>query len=427
MPYDLLLTGGDVIDEGGGHTGRFDVAVRHGRIAAVAADLPREAHEIVDVTGRLVTPGLIDLHTHVHPGATYWGIDPDPVAWYSGVTTWVDAGSAGAYTIDGLRAAVGRFRVRVPVLLNISAVGLTGRTGESRELANCDVDLAVDTVLRHRDLIRGVKVRIDAETVGANGVQPLLRGRAVAEACGVPVMVHVGAAPPKIDEVLDLLRPGDIVTHCASAIAAGGDAAAGGAGAVGAAVRDAYDAGVLFDIGHGSGGFAFDVLENQLAAGMRPYTVSSDLHARSVHGPAFDLPTTMAKLLAAGMPLTDVVAAATVHPARALSLPPGSGTLAVGAPADIAVFEVRHGPYEVVDAHLQRRHAPQQLVNEATYVAGRRLEPRLPAPPAAWIPLTDGQRAALAHRERQVRALLAVPLVDADGLAEQFPRPDRTG
>jgi dihydroorotase len=419
MPYDLLLTGGDVIDVGGGHTGRFDVAVRDGRIAAVAAGLPRQAREIVDVTGRLVTPGLVDLHTHVHPGATYWGIDPDPVAWYSGVTTWVDAGSAGAYTIDALRAAVGRFQVRVPVLLNISGIGLTGRTGESRDLANCDVDLAVGTVLRHRDLIRGIKVRIDVETVGANGVQPLLRGRAVAEECGVPVMVHVGAAPPKIDEVLDLLRPGDIVTHCASAIAAGGDGAA--------AVRDAYDAGVLFDIGHGSGGFAFDVLEAQLAAGMRPYTVSSDLHARSVHGPAFDLPTTMAKLLAVGMQLIDVVAAATVHPARALALPAGTGTLAVGAPADIAVFDVRAGPFEVVDAHLQRRHAPQRLVNEATYVAGRRLEPRLPAPPAAWIPLTDGQRAALAHREWQVRALLAAPLVGTDGLAEQFPRPDRAG
>jgi dihydroorotase len=416
MPYDLLLTGGDVIDSGGGHTGRHDVAIRDGRIAAVGAGLPRDAREIVDVTGRLVTPGLVDLHTHVHPGATYWGIDPDPVAWYSGVTTWVDAGSSGAYTIDALRAAVARMHVRVPVLLNISSVGLTGRTGESRDLANCDVDLAVDTVLRHRDLIRGIKVRIDAETVGTNGVQPLLRGREAAQACGVPLMLHIGAAPPKLDEVLALLRPGDIVTHCASAIAAGGD---------GTAVRDAYAAGVLFDIGHGSGGFAFDVLEDQLAAGMRPHTVSTDLHARSVYGPAFDLPTTMAKLLAVGVPLADVVDAATVHPARTLALPDGAGTLAVGAPADIAVFAVEHGSFEVVDAHRQSRHSPMRLVNEATYVAGRRLEPRLPAPPAAWIPLTDGQRAALADRERHLRGLLSAPLVGADGLAEQFPRPDR--
>jgi dihydroorotase len=422
MPYDLLLTGGEVIDVGGGHTGRHDVAVRDGRIAAIAPSLPQDAREIIDVSGRLVTPGLVDLHTHVHPGATYWGIEPDPVAWYSGVTTWVDAGSAGAYTLDALRAAVARMHVRVPVLLNISGVGLCGRTGESRDLDNCDVDLAIDAVMQHRDLIRGIKVRIDAETVGANGVQPLLRAREAAAACGVPLMAHIGAAPPKIDEVLTLLRPGDIVTHCASAIAAGGHP-----GEVSPAVRDAYDAGVLFDIGHGSGGFAFDVLEEQLAAGMTPYSVSTDLHARSVYGPAFDLPTTMAKLLAVGLPLHDVVAAATVRPARALGLPDGIGTLAEGASADLAVFRVEDGPFEVVDAHRQRRHAPQRLVNEATFVAGRRLEPRLPAPPPAWIPLTDGQRAALARREQQLRGLLSAPLVGADGLAEQFPRPRRAG
>jgi dihydroorotase len=424
MPYDLLLTGGDVLDVGGGHTGRYDVAVRDGRIAEVAPELPRDAREIVDVTGRLVTPGLVDLHTHVHPGATYWGIDPDPVAWYSGVTTWVDAGSAGAYTIDALRAAITGMHVRVPVLLNISGVGLTGRTGESRDLANCDVGLAVDTVLRHRDLIRGIKVRIDAETVGANGVQPLLRAREVAAACGVPLMAHIGAAPPKVDEVLALLRPGDIVTHCASAIAAGGDDAGDGSSG-GAAIRDAYAAGVLLDIGHGSGGFAFDVLEDQLAAGMLPHTVSTDLHARSVYGPVFDLPTTMAKLLAVGVPLADVVAAATVHPARALALPDGAGTLAPGSPADIAVFTVENGRFETVDAHRQRRYAPQRLINEATYLAGRRLPPRLPAAPAGWIPLTDGQRAALGEREKHLRALLAAPLVGAEGLAEQFPRPGK--
>jgi dihydroorotase len=419
MPYDLLLTGGDVLDAGGGQSGRLDVAVRDGRIAAVGAHLPRDAREVVDVSGRLVTPGLVDVHTHLYPGATYWGIDPDPVAWYSGVTTWVDAGSAGAYTIDGLRAAVAGLQVRAPVLLNISAVGLTGRTGECRDLDNCDVDLAVDTVLRHGDLIRGIKVRIDAETVGGNGVQPLLRARAAADACGIPLMAHIGAAPPTVAQVLALLRPGDIVTHCASAIAAAGDPQ------IGAAIRAAYDAGVLFDIGHGSGGFAFDVLEDQLAAGMRPHTVSTDLHARSVFGPAFDLPTTMAKLLAVGVPLADVVAAATVHPARALGLPDGTGTLIPGSPADIAVFTVQDGSFEVVDAHRQRRYARQRLVNDATYVSGRRLQPRLPKPPAAWIPLTDGQRAALADRERQLRALLAAPLVGAEGLAEQFPRPVR--
>jgi len=154
---------------------------------------------------------------------------------------------------------------------------------------------------------------------------------------------------------------------------------------------------------------------------MTPYTISTDLHARSLYGPAFDLPTTMAKLLAAGLPLADVIAAATVHPARALGL--NAGTLDVGAPADLAVFTVEEGAFEVADAHRQTRVAPLRLVNEATYVGGRRLEPKLPAPPPPWIPLTDAQRAALARRERDLRTLLGTPLVDAAGLDDQFPRP----
>ncbi|MEU8660134.1 amidohydrolase/deacetylase family metallohydrolase [Actinoplanes philippinensis] len=397
MTWDLLLTGGSP----------GDVAVRDGRIAAVGGP-PRAARAIIDVTGCLITPGLIDLHTHVGPG--YWGIDPGPVAWRSGVTTWVDAGSAGAYTAAGLRAVARTADVRVHALLNISAVGLAGRTGESRDLANCDVALAIDTIQADRELFHGVKVRIDAETVGANGVEPLRRGLAAAEACGVPVMVHIGTAPPALDEVLGLLRPGDLVTHCASGIAA----------PLGPAVRDAFARGVLLDLGHGSGGFAFDVLEAQLDAGLRPYTISTDLHARSLHGPVFDLPTTMAKLLACGVALPDVITAVTEHPARALDLPGGS--LTVGGPADLSIFEVREEPLTVVDAHRQTRVSPIRLVNRATYVAGRPLPPRLPAAPAPWIPLTDTQRAALARREHDIRALLATPLVDVDGLAEQFPR-----
>jgi dihydroorotase len=310
--------------------------------------------------------------------------------------------------MDGLPVGTA---VRVAALLNISAIGLAGRTGESRDLGNCDVGLAVATVLANRERIRGVKVRIDSDTVGENGVEPLRRGLAVAEACAIPVMVHIGTTPPALDEVLDLLRPGDIVTHCASGIAS----------PLGPAALAAHRRGVLFDIGHGSGGFAFDVLEAQLAAGMTPYTISTDLHARSLYGPAFDLPTTMAKLLAAGLPLTDVITAATLHPAQALGLQ--AGTLDVGAPADLAVFTVEESAFPVTDAHRQTRTSPLRLINEATYVAGRRLEPRLPAPPAPWIPLTDAQRAALNRREQDLRALLAAPLVDAAGLADQFPRP----
>jgi len=402
VTWDLLFAGGEP----------FDVAVDGGVIAATGPALPRDAHTVVDVPGLLITPGLIDLHTHVGPG--YWGIDPDPIAWYSGVTTWVDAGSAGAYTLDGLRRVAANARVRVAALLNIAATGLAGRTGEARDLDACDVPLAVDTIQRHRDLLRGVKVRIDRETVGGNGVEPLRRALAAAEICRVPVMVHIGTSPPALDEVLDLLRPGDIVTHCASGIAS----------PLGLAVRAAAGRGVLLDLGHGSGGFAFDVLERQLELGLRPTTVSTDLHARSVLGPAFDLPTTMAKLLAAGLPLAEVIEAATAAPARVLPVRVTAATR--GAPADLAVFEVREEEFEVSDAHRQVRRSPLRLVNRATYARGRLLDARLPAPVPPWIPLTEAQRAALARRDRAVRALLGTPLVGVDGLAEQFPREPRS-
>ena len=398
MTYDLVLAGGEP----------FDVAVADGLIAATGPGLTRDAGTVIDVSGKLVTPGLIDLHTHVGPG--YWGIDPGPVAWHTGVTTWVDAGSAGAYTVDGLRRVAAAAEVRVPALLNISAVGLAGRTGECRDLALCDVGLAVETVHRHRSLIRGFKVRVDRETVGANGVEPLRRALDAAAACDVPVMVHVGSAPPPLAAIVSLLRPGDIVTHCASGLAS----------PLGPAVRAAVDQGVLLDLGHGSGGFAFDVLERQLELGLGPHTISTDLHCRSVAGPVFDLPTTMAKLLAVGVPLADVLDMVTARPARALGLPGGS--LETGAPADLAVFEVRAEPHPVVDSHRQVRTAPLRLVNVATYVGGRLLPPRFPAPPPPWAPLTTAQRAALARREQALRDLLNQPLVGVDGLAEQFHR-----
>ncbi|WP_027343301.1 amidohydrolase family protein [Hamadaea tsunoensis] len=412
MRFDLLLRGGEVIDPGG-RSAALDVGVRAGRIAAVEPGLdPAGAREVADVSGLVVTPGLVDLHTHV--GIGYWGIDPDPVAWCTGVTTWVDAGSAGAYTFRAFRAYAQTRRVRTPALLNVAGPGLAGQTGEGRDPAALDVDAAIATVLGNRDVIVGVKARLDSGAAGS--LEPLRRALTVAEAGGLPVMAHIGVAPPRADEVLDLLRPGDIVTHCASGLAEG----LLDGGRPSRAVVDAYARGVLFDLGHGAGGFSFATLDALLAAGLPPHTVSTDLHARSVFGPVFDLPTTMAKLLAAGLPLADVIAAATVRPARALGLP--GGTLTVGGPADIAVFAVTEEPFDVADVHLTVRTAPRRLANVATYVDGALLPPLLPPGPPPWIPLTGAQRAALDARTRIFRDLLTQPLVAADGLDEQFRR-----
>jgi dihydroorotase len=214
-------------------------------------------------------------------------------------------------------------------------------------------------------------------------------------------------SPPLVDEVLGLLRPGDILTHCASGVAHH-------TAVVTPAVRDAYERGVVFDLGHGAGSFSFAVLEAFLQSGIVPHTVSTDLHARCVHGPVFDLPTTMAKLLAVGLDLPAVVRMATEAPAAALGL--HAGTLAVGTPADIAVFSAVAEPFEVVDAHLATRVSPTRLLNVATYLGGELLlPPFLSSPP--WIALSAAQRAALSARATALREMLTHPLVDADGLS----------
>ena len=413
MGWDLLLTGAEVIDVGGGHVGRFDVAVRSGRIAAVAPRLDGPAAQRLDLTGKLITPGLVDLHTHVFAGGGYWGIDPAPIAWRSGVTTWVDAGSSGAYNFPAFRERLSGYQVRVPVLLHVSAIGLTGQEGEARDLEHLDVPAAIATVQANRDHIVGIKVRMARGTVGGNALEPLRRAIEVAAACELPVMVHIGDRPPNAEDVVPLLRPGDIITHCASGIAAGPDL-------LSPQMRQAYERGVAFDIGHGAGSFAFDVLEAQLAAGMPPHSVSTDLHGRCVHGPVFDMPTTMAKMLAVGMPLHEVVRAATVGPARLLGLE--AGTLAVGSRADLAVFTVLQGRFELADVHGNRRTSALRLHNEATYVAGQPLAPVAPEPPAPWIPLTSAQRSAFSDGQAAMRRLMTEPLVDPDGLEEQFPR-----
>ncbi len=393
MPFDLLVKGGEVIDPGGGHHGRLDVGVRDGRVAAVDRDLPAEAAgHVLDAAGHLVTPGLVDLHTHVYPGVSYWGVDADALAARGGVTTLADAGSAGAYTLPGLRRlVVEAATVRIMAFLNIAAVGLVARDGELADLSVCDDVLAATVAAANADLVRGVKVRMCTPTVGANGLAPLRRALAAADRAGLPVMTHISFAPPEIDEVVELLRTGDILTHCLTGatmrITQEG-------GALRESVARARDRGVVLDVGHGSGSFAFDVAEPLVAAGVWPDVISSDAHQLSVNGPMFDLPTCMSKLIALGMPLPDVVRAATSRPAEILGLAAeGVGTLRVGAPADIAVLSRIHGEVDLYDAHLDHRRGSLLLAAAHTIVAGRELPAGPPPPAAPWVPLTPAQRA----------------------------------
>jgi dihydroorotase len=391
--FDLLVVGGDLLGPGTGRAGRYDVAVKDGRVASVAPDIPRHlASEVLDARGCIVVPGLTDLHTHLFFGGTYWGIDPTPVAWRTGVTSWVDAGSAGAFNIAALRRlSSGLVPLHTSAFVNISSIGLVAETGEARRADLCDPGLCAAVAQEHRDFVIGVKCRLDGSATGEMGLAPLRLAVQAATVAGLPVMAHIAAGPPNIDDVLDLLRPGDLVTHCAT----GQDMSlVKGKDSLRPSALRARERGVLFDVGHGSGGFSFAVAESMLAAGAPPDVISSDLHQRSLLGPGFDLPTCMSKFLAIGMPLQDVVRAATTNPAGVVggSLGEHTSSLSVGEPADLAIFELQTGDFALYDAYLECRRADHFLVNRATVVAGVPLPPVASVPPAHWIDLTPAQR-----------------------------------
>lgn len=214
--FDTIIAGGEVIDPAAGFNGKLDIGIKNGLIATVEPNLdPALAGTILDASGQIVTPGLVDLHTHVYWGATYWGIEPDPVAARSGVTTWLDVGSAGAYSFPGFRRYVAESsKSRVFSLLNLSAIGLIAPTWEFANPDYSNVDLAETIVELNRDLILGIKARIDRSTTRGVGITPLAKARELADRVKLPLMVHIGGGPPGLDEIASYLRPGDILTHC---------------------------------------------------------------------------------------------------------------------------------------------------------------------------------------------------------------------
>lgn len=388
--FDLVIRGGEVLDPGADIEGRYDLGIRDGRVAAIEPEIdPATATDVIDATGQIVTPGLVDLHTHIYWGATYWGIEADPVAARSGVTTWLDVGSAGAYSFPGFRRYIAEpSRCRVFALLNLSSIGLIAPTWEFANPDYWDVDLAAKIVEANRDLILGIKARIDRNTTRGVGVRPLERARELADQVGLPLMVHIGWGPPTLDEVAAYLRPGDILTHCFT----GGDMRIlGEDGRVLPVIRDLQERGLILDIGHGTGSFSFAVAEAMLEQGVLPDTISSDIHQLAVQGPMYDLPTTLSKFLALGMGLSDVIERATARPAAAIRRP-DLGTLRVGSVADIALWRLEEGDYVFHDVGMEERRGTRRLVNTLTLVDGQVL-PRLPErPPHVWAVLPEHQR-----------------------------------
>jgi dihydroorotase len=381
--YDSVVKGGRVLDPSMGYDGPLDVAVSRGRIAAVEPEIPpQSAFRAIDATGLLVLPGLVDLHTHVFHGFTFWGVDPDPIATRTGVTTWNDAGTPGAITIEAFRRhIVGEAEVRITTYVNISYIGLVAENFETSNLEYCDLEILRRAVDRHRDLVRGIKVRIGTPTVGDTGVEPLRRAIHAGEECELPVMAHIATGPPSVSDVLELLRPGDICTH---AFTGQSMKLVDNKGRARPSAERALERGVLLDVGHGTGSLSFATAEALLAAGIRPDTISSDVHQQSVYGPMFDLPTTMTKFVALGMPLADVVRATTSRPAEVLGLDGEVGTLRVGAHADIGLFALLEGGFPLYDTEGEARLSPVLLRNQLTILGGRELHRRESHPRAFW-------------------------------------------
>lgn len=391
MEFDLIIQGGEVVDPGSGLLGKMDVGIRDGVIAAVDRALPTgDAGATLDATEQIVTPGLFDLHTHIYWGATYWGIEPDPVAACTGVTTWLDAGTVGSYSFPAFRRyVVERSEARVLALLNVSSIGLIAPTYELTNLDHCDLGLARRIVDANRDVILGIKARIDANTTRGVGLEPMRLARKLADQVGLPMMVHIAKAPPPLEDVFTLLRPGDILTHC---FTGQDNRILEPDGRLKDFVRRAWDGGVVMDVGHGTGSFSYEVAERMLADGMLPDVISTDAHQLSIQGPMFDMPTTLSKFLNLGMSLSDAIDRATARPARAVRRP-DLATLKPGAPADVAVFALEEGTYTFHDVFMTARSGKVRLVNRATIRAGKPMPPRPAQPLAPWAELPRHQRA----------------------------------
>lgn len=371
MQFDLLIRGGHVVDPGSGLSATRDVAIKRNRIAAVESNIPAEsAVRVIDAEGQYVTPGLIDLHTHVYYGCTYWGVQADPVAARTGVTTWLDVGSAGAYSMMGFRDYIVKpAQARIYALLNISSIGLIAQTWELGNLGYCDVELCTKLINANRNIALGVKARIDQNTILQNGLEPLQRAREAADRVELPLMVHIGTGP-SVQDILPLLKEGDILTHCFT----GGDMRIiDDRGVLLDEAKAAWDRGVVMDIGHGGGSFSFEVAEAMAKAGYQPDVISSDIHQTSIQGPCFDLPTCMSKFMALGLSFEDVVKAATLNPAKAMGLQDEIGTLKVGAAADVALFALDSGHFSYFDVYMNRYTGDTLIRNTLTIVDGEEM------------------------------------------------------
>lgn len=378
--YDLLIRNGHVIDPAAQLNERRDIAVHGGRIAAVLPPgASADAQRSVDVAGKYVVPGLIDFHVHVFPGVSHFGIEADPSCLARGVTSVLDFGTAGGLIFGGFRRyVIDEAQTRVFALLHIAGQGLISSPGtlpglgELHDLRYCNVENVEKVVAEHRDVIVGIKIRCTANLAenGQNEAEGLDRARQAADRVGLPLVVHSPNSSLSIGHVLDRLKRGDVLTHCFHGKRCG---------LVDADLKllpeakAALERGVLLDVGHGVASFDFRVARALLEQGVMPDFISSDIHFYNVHGPVFDLVTTMDKFLHLGMKLPDIIRRTTELPAKFLHREGELGTLQVGALADITVLELQDLEFPLTDSEGRVEIGKQHLEPTHVYRSGRQV------------------------------------------------------
>ena len=378
--YDLVIKGGELLDPSQNLRAKRDIGMRFGLIESVEADIPpARALRVLDASGRLVLPGLVDLHSHVYPYGSAIGIPADELVQFQGTTTMVSAGDAGANNFAAFRRYIrGQTRTRLYAFVHIANIGLSGfPEPELYHLGFAIPEVAGKTVAENADIALGIKVRMSENVINQAGIEPLKRAIRACEIAGggARVMCHIGgvATPQLMAEILNTLRAGDILTHCYSG-------APNNAGRFTNIVQDgkllpeasaAKKRGVIFDIGHGGGSFDFTVCEAAMQQGVMPDTISSDIHVFSGNSPGMPYLTwVMSKFMALGFTLEQVVRMASAVPAGIINRMPKLGTLQVGAPADATLVELVQGPVEFVDTRNNKRSGKAYIRPVQAVLAG---------------------------------------------------------
>jgi dihydroorotase len=380
--FDLVIKNGVLLDPSQNINEKFDIAFSDGRVESIESEISsKDTQELYDAGGCIITPGFVDLHTHLFWGVSHYGAQPDATCLPKGVTTAVDAGSAGALNYQGFEEyVIKQSQTRILAFLHISSIGLSGHPdiGELMDFRYLDYQRAIKTARKYSNTIYGIKIRLSENLVGELGPQALALAKEAAKEMELPLMVHPGRLPKNLPlvDVLTTLGEGDILTHCLpppypptwtnSSIFNENDELLD-------EVWDAQERGIIFDVGHGRGSFSFKTAENALEQGFHPNVISTDLHTYSLIHPVYDMPTTISKFYNIGIPLGKAIELSTTSPSRVLGIEGDLGTLKEGAIGDAVIIKVEKGGHDFWDSIDVKRNWEETIKTKAVVHSGKLL------------------------------------------------------